>query len=289
MKKESNNHQRKLKDLKKEYQEIEQKCKTKIIDDLANLYFINEPTRSSYEDETRNQKRTIRSRSINIEILQDGSVKTSKVIRSSNNQNRHELSDEDSLAKSVSISISTKSSNRCQKSNNRSKKQEENASNVLNNAMSENDNEDDDDDECDTLNAIDNISIQEESNSQMCQNDDIIAENSALRKKYKKYKLLKTKFIANNVEMQQQRKDIEMLKSDVGRLLKENAELKLKNSMNTDAEGRRLQRQNSIHEAPVRDTQDMCVQTHAQAGIEMSMRFLGWENVSIITITIHYQ
>ena len=49
--------------------------------------------------------------------------------------------------------------------------------------------------------------------------------------------------------------------------------------MNSDAEGRRLQRQNSIHEAPVRDTQDMCVQTHAQAGIEMSMRFFRMERL----------
>merc|ERR1712079_138677 len=112
------------------------------------------------------KKKVIKSRSINIEILEDGSVKTSKVTRSMADPNNVELEEDESLGKSISISISGRSSRKSQHSRKKSdnmvlkKKsvEEKSAEHVS----------DDDDDECDTLNAVDNISVHEdleESNS----------------------------------------------------------------------------------------------------------------------------
>ena len=271
----SKQQQKKLKDLKKEYEDIEKKCKTKIIEDLANLYY-KEPTRSGNSDveddfHLENKKKVIKSRSINIEILEDGSVKTSKVIRSSSqNSHKAQLIDEDdeSLDKSITISINSKSSRRsqnsCINSANGAAKMHQNVKRSKQREDTEND-EDDDDDECDTLNAIENFSVHDdltESNSKLHQeNTSIKNENDALRKKYRKYKALKTKLTHTNAETEKYKEDIATLKLDLGRLLKENTELRLKQSIiPPDSESRRLQRQNSIFEAPVRDSQDQAVQ-----------------------------
>ena len=260
--------QKRLKDLKAEYEEIEQKCKSKLIDDLAGFYYQNQSIRqTAHEEEEKPKKKIIKSRSINIEILDDGSVKTSKVLRSkTDNKNAHDEQvddDDDSLSKSITISINSKSSRQSQKYSNKksakdvklSKENEQQHDAVTN---------DDDDDDCDTLNAIDNISVHDEtdSNSQLViQNTNIRAENEALRKKYRKYKSLKNKFAKSDAEAANLRKDIDILKHDLGKLLKENTELKLQNSVAVDSESRRLlQRQDSIHEAPVRDSQDQGVQ-----------------------------
>ena len=271
----SRQQQKRLNDLKKEYEDIEKKCKSKIIDDLANLYY-KDPTRSREQEDYKleNKKKVIKSRSINIEILEDGSVKTSKIVHSNSNQEQLMNDDDESLDKSITISINSKSSKRSQKSCNNSANRAANVKRSVQaeKEVTENDDDDDDDDECDTLNAIENISVHDdltESNSKLHQeNTSIRSENEALRKKYRKYKTLKTKLAQTNAETEKYKQDIERLKLDLGRILKENTELRLQQSINIhpDTDSRRLQRQNSIYEAPVRDSQDKAVQVAALEG-----------------------
>lgn len=272
----SRQQQKRLNDLKKEYEDIEKKCKSKIIDDLASLYY-KEPTRSRVTDpqdfNLENKKKVIKSRSINIEILEDGSVKTSKIVKSNSNPAQLMDDDDESLDKSITISINSKSSRRSQKScNNSANRAAKTKQNVNRSVQAEKEvtaNDDDSDDECDTLNAIDNISVHDdltESNSKLHQeNTSIRSENDALRKKYRKYKTLKTKFAQTTAETEKYKQDIETLKLDLGRMIKENTELRLAQSVNIhpDSDSRRLQRQNSIYEAPVRDSQDQAVQVAA--------------------------
>ena len=270
----SRQQQRRLNDLKKEYEDIEKKCKSKIIDDLANLYY-KDPTRSRVTEQEDyklgNKKKVIKSRSINIEIMDDGSVKTSKIVHSNSNQAQMMDDDDESLDKSITISINSKSSKRSPKSCNNSANR---AANVKRSVQAEKEvtENDDDDDECDTLNAIENISVHDdltESNSKLHQeNTSIKSENEALRKKYRKYKTLKTKLAQTNAETEKYKQDIETLKLDLGRILKENTELRLQQSINIhpESDSRRLQRQNSIYEAPVRDSKDKAVQVAAPEG-----------------------
>ena len=181
--------------------------------------------------------------------------------------------DDESLDKSITISINSKSSRRSQKScNNSANRAAKTNPNVKRSVQAEKEvaaNDDDSDDECDTLNAIENISVHDdltESNSKLHQeNTSIKSENDALRKKYRKYKTLKTKFAQTTAETEKYKQDIETLKLDLGRMIKENTELRLAQSSNIhpDSESRRLQRQNSIYEAPVRDSQDQAVQVAA--------------------------
>ena len=220
------------------------------------------------------KKKVIKSRSINIEILEDGSVKTSKVIRSKADPNNVELEEDESLGKSISISISGRSSRKSQHSRKKSdnmvlkKKsiEEKPAKHVS----------DDDDDECDTLNAVDNISVHddlEESNSLLHQeNVDIRNQNEDLKKKYKKHKnyvkTLKSKLEKSTGETAAFKMDIEKLKGDLGRLLQENTELRLQQSAASERGDRRLQRQDSMFEAPVRDSQDQATQVEVRAGAD---------------------
>ena len=219
------------------------------------------------------KKKVIKSRSINIEILEDGSVKTSKVIRSKADPNNVELEEDESLGKSISISISGRSSRKSQHSRKKSdnvvlkKKSIEGKSAI---------NVSDDDDECDTLNAVDNISVHdnlEESNSLLHQeNVDIRNQNEDLKKKYKKHKnyvkTLKSKLEKSTGETAAFKMDIEKLKGDLGRLLQENTELRLQQSAASERGDRRLQRQDSMFEAPVRDSQDQATQVEVRAGAD---------------------
>ena len=219
------------------------------------------------------KKKVIKSRSINIEILEDGSVKTSKVIRSKADPNNVELEEDESLGKSISISISGRSSRKSQHSRKKSdnvilkKKSIEGKSAI---------NVSDDDDECDTLNAVDNISVHddlEESNSLLHQeNVDIRNQNEDLKKKYKKHKnyvkTLKSKLEKSTGETAAFKRDIEKLKGDLGRLLQENTELRLQQSAASERGDRRLQRQDSMFEAPVRDSQDQATQVEVRAGAD---------------------
>ena len=261
----SRQQQKRLKDLKQEYQDLEQKCKTKLIDDLAGLYYKNELIRqNAHDEEAKTQKKLIQSRSINIEILDDGSVRTSKVIPSKSGAKSIQLEDdEDSLDKSITISINSKSSRKSQKQSQQGKNANE-AAKKTKDSLQDDVVDGDDDDDCDTLNAIDNISVHDDStasNSQLVhENTNIKAENEALRKKYRKYKVLKNKLAQSDADNSSLKRDIETLKHDLGRLLKENTELRLRNTVAVDSESRRLQRQDSIHEAPVRDSQDQAVQ-----------------------------
>ena len=220
------------------------------------------------------KKKVIKSRSINIEIMEDGSVKTSKVIRSKADPNNVELEEDESLGKSISISISGRSSRKSQHSRKKSdnnvvikKKSIEDKSAI---------NVSDDDDECDTLNAVDNISVHdnlEESNSLLHQeNVDIRNQNEDLKKKYKKHKnyvkTLKSKLEKSTGETAAFKMDIEKLKGDLGRLLQENTELRLQQSAASERGDRRLQRQDSMFEAPVRDSQDQATQVEVRAGAD---------------------
>ena len=219
------------------------------------------------------KKKVIKSRSINIEILEDGSVKTSKVIRSKADPNNVELEEDESLGKSISISISGRSSRKSQHSRKKSdnvilkKKSIEGKSAI---------NVSDDDDECDTLNAVDNISVHddlEESNSLLHQeNVDIRNQNEDLKKKYKKHKnyvkTLKSKLEKSTGETAAFKMDIEKLKGDLGRLLQENTELRLRQSAASERGDRRLQRQDSMFEAPVRDSQDQATQVEVRTGAD---------------------
>ena len=100
VRKESDSHKKNLRELKKEYQQIEKKFKSKIIDDLAGFYFTNPEPSPSPAGKTK----IIKSRSVNIEIQSDGSVKTSRLPQTGRVDSR-QGEDENSVARSVTISI----------------------------------------------------------------------------------------------------------------------------------------------------------------------------------------
>ena len=221
------------------------------------------------------KKKVIKSRSINIEILEDGSVKTSKVTRSKADPNNVELEEDESLGKSISISISGRSSRKSQ----HSRKKSDNMvlkKKSIEDKSAKHVSDDDDDDECDTLNAVENISVHEdleESNSILHQeNVDIRNQNEDLKKKYKKHKnyvkTLKSKLEKSTGETAAFKRDIEKLKGDLGRLLQENTELRLQQSAASERGDRRLQRQDSMFEAPVRDSQDQATQVEVRTGAD---------------------
>ena len=272
VKKHTKLQQKKLQELKKEYEEIEKRCTSKLIDDLASFDHREREQKpgNNLASET-NKKKTIKSRSINIEILEDGSVKTSKIIKSRPNEvpvlgsGRSEEVNDDSVGKSITISINSQSS-KVSKQN--SRKKAENGKKVK-------EARDDSDDECDTLNAIENISGHEDdiSNSLLMEeNMNMKNENEALRRKYKKYKSLKNKISQSNIEAERQNSELTSLKVEMVRLVEENSQLKHKISQE-QKDSKKLVRQNSTFETPVRDVipcQDQAVQVAFRDGNQQS-------------------
>ena len=267
MKKHKKLQQKKLEELKKEYEEIEKRCKSKLIDDLAGFDYKESGDRVDVGNRAeRSKKKTIKSRSINIEILEDGTVKTSKILKSRSDPTpRGCEDDEDSVAKSITISINSKSSRQSQSDGRR----KEGNKKVGNSAIeripvtSEEEKEEEEED-CDTLNAVDNLSVHEAETSQSLlleENNSIKNENEALRKKYKKYKTLKGKVAQSNIESDRQKSELRSLKAEMVRLVEENSQLRSEISHQKQTE-KKLTRQHSIYETPVRDVtyQDQAVQ-----------------------------
>ena len=272
VKKHTKLQQKKLQELKKEYEEIEKRCTSKLIDDLASFDHREREQKpgNNLGCET-NKKKTIKSRSINIEILEDGSVKTSKIIKSRPSEvavlgsGRSEEVNDDSVGKSITISINSQSS-KVSKQN--SRKKAEGGKKVK-------EARDDSDDECDTLNAIENISGHEDdiSNSLLMEeNMNMKNENEALRRKYKKYKSLKNRISQSNIEAERQNSELTSLKVEMVRLVEENSQLKHKISQD-QKDSKKLVRQNSTFETPVRDVipcQDQAVQVAVRDGNQQS-------------------
>ena len=231
MKRDTKHQQKRLQELKKEYEEIEKRCTSKLIDDLASF---------DHRESPREKKKTIKSRSINIEILEDGTVKTSKVIPSQPRSGE----EENSVGQSISISINSQSS---RPSKHQPGKQPEAGGKVK-----EADGESDDGD-CDTLNAVDSVHEDEISNSLLIEeNANMKNENQALWRKYKKYKTLKNKIVQSKTESERQKTELTSLKAEMVRLVEENSQLK--NRISQDQKDvKKLTRQNPIFEPPVRD------------------------------------
>ena len=249
----------KLEELKKEYAEIEKRCKSKLIDDLAGFEYKESKDRVDVGNKADgSKKKTIKSKSINIEILEDGTVKTSKIIKSRSDPTpRRCEEDDDSVAKSITISINSKSSRQGQQDCRKKGGNKKVGDSAIDRITS-------DDEDCDTLNAVENLSLHEAETSQSLlleENNSIKNENEALRKKYKKYKTLKGKVAQSNIESDRQKSELRSLKAEMVRLVEENSQLRSEISHQQQAE-RKLTRQHSIFETPVRDVtyQDQAVQ-----------------------------
>ena len=267
MKKHKKLQQKKLEELKKEYAEIEKRCRSKLIDDLAGFdYKQSEDKVDAGNGNTaeRSKKKTIKSRSINIEILEDGTVKTSKMIKSRSDPIPGGcVEDDDSVAKSITISINSKSS----RPNQQEVRKKEGEKKVIGDSLGERIPVTTDDEDCDTLNAVENISVHEAETSQSLlleENNSIKNENEALRKKYKKYKTLKGKVAQSNIESDRQKSELRSLKAEMVRLVEENSQLRSEISHQQQAE-RKLTRQHSIFETPVRDV------TYQDQGVQASV------------------
>ena len=280
VKKESSQQKQKLKDLKKEYDEIESKFKSKIIDDLANFYY-----KTNEDKDEANRRKLIKSRSINVEIQEDGSVRTSKIIKSrktdkslKTKENQEDEDFDNSLSKSISITINqskssksskqdesskkgssslhkTRNGNKISEANSRIKSLSLKSNNKNDQILLESQNSSEEND--DTLNSIENLSINGDKDSSMKllenENSDIKQENKKLRLKFKKYKTMKQTMMTMNQELERCRGEIRTVTAELSHTTNEN--IRLKQVMQSEREERKVRRQDSIHEQPVRDIQ----------------------------------
>ena len=109
----------------------------------------------------------------------------------------------------------------------------------------------------DTLNSIENLSINGDKDSSIKllenENSDIKQENKKLRLKFKKYKTMKQTMMTMNQELERCRGEIRTVTAELSHTTNEN--IRLKQVMQSEREERKVRRQDSIHEQPVRDIQ----------------------------------
>ena len=255
VRREEGGQRERLRELRREYKEIETKYKSKIIEDLAGLYY------ESKED--RNQRKLIKSRTVRrteevrVDVHQESSnlrtvSKGKKSERQLTRMQSMERSEDSSIGQSITITV-TRSS---KKNGGQVKDNHNNKTETVNTPKSRKTVTSDATSDDDTLNGT--LEIDEEEVKPKDTNGDIEKvkeENRLLRRKLKKQRNMKTEVERLTEETKEFRQNIQVLKSEIASKTDENAKL-----MQSKAA---LIRQNSINEIPERDVplRDRLVQT----------------------------
>ena len=254
VRREEGGQRERLRELRREYKEIETKYKSKIIEDLAGLYY------ESKED--RNERKLIKSRTVRkteevrVDVHQESSnLRVSKGKKSERQlvrMNSMDASEDSSIGQSITITVtrSSKKNGEQQVKDIKNKMEMDNMPKSRKTITSDATSDDD------TLNGT--LEIDEEEVKPKDANMDIAKvkeENRLLRRKLKKQRHLKTEVERLTEETKELRQSIKVLRSEIASKADENAKL-----MQSKAA---LIRQNSINEIPERDVplRDRLVQT----------------------------
>ena len=244
VRREEGGQRERLRELRREYKQIETKYKSKIIEDLAGLYYESK--------EERNQRKLIKSRTtvkrteeVRVDVHQESSNlikgRKSELVR----MHSMDKSEDSSIGQSITITV-TRSS---KKKDNHHKMETVDDTPKSRKTVTSDATSDDD-----TLNGTLEID-DEEVKPKDANMEKVKEENRLLRRKLKKQRNMKTEVERLTEEGKEFRQNIKVLKSEIASKTEENARL-----MQSKAA---LIRQNSINEIPERDVplRDRLVQT----------------------------
>ena len=251
VRREEGGQRERLRELRREYKEIETKYKSKIIEDLAGLYYESK--------EEKNQRKLIKSRTTvrkTEEVRVDVHHESSNLIKGRKSElvRMHSMdkSEDSSIGQSITITVTRSSKKNGGHVKDNHNKMETNADTPKSRKTVISDATSDDD----TLNGT--LEIDDEEVKPKDANMDVEKvkeENRQLRRKLKKQRNMKTEVERLTEESKEFRQNIKVLKSEIASKTEENTRL-----MQSKAA---LIRQNSINEIPERDVplRDRLVQT----------------------------
>ena len=255
VRREEGGQRQRLRELRREYKQIEAKYKSKIIEDLAGLYYESKEERS--DKKLIKSRRLRRTEEVRVDVHKDIIVhqETSNQIGKSDRQlairKSEERSEDSSLGQSITITVTRSSKkNAGQAKDNPDKREIKGARKVtpLSNTGASSDD--------DTLNGT--LEIDEEEEEVKARDADIEKvkeENRLLRRKLKKQRNMRQEVERLTEEANDFRENIIALKNEVAIKVEENVRLKQSKGP--------LVRQDSINEIPERDVplRDRLVQT----------------------------
>ena len=246
VRREEGGQRERLRELRREYKEIETKYKSKIIEDLAGLYF---ESKEEKKDRKLIKSRTVRrTEEVRVDVHQEISNQ-----RVSERRRSEDRSEDSSLGQSITITVTRSSKKNGGRIKDKQNKMIETDDKLKSGKTERNTDATSDDD---TLNGT--LDIDDEEVKPKDANLDIEKvkeENRLLRRKLKKQRNTKTEVERLTEEANEFRQSIKLLKNEIASKNKENAKL-----MQSRAS---LVRQNSINEIPERDVpiRDRLVQT----------------------------
>ena len=256
VRREEGGQRQKLRELRREYKQIEAKYKSKIIEDLAGLYYESKEERS--DKKLIKSRRLRRTEEVRVDVHEDIIVRqeTSNQIGKGDRQlairKSEERSEDSSLGQSITITVTRSSKkNAGQAKDNPDKREIKGAGKVtsLSNTGASSDD--------DTLNGT--LEIDEEEEEEVKARDADIEkvkeENRHLRRKLKKQRNMRQEVERLTEEANDFRENINALKNEIAIKVEENVRLKQSKGP--------LVRQDSINEIPERDVplRDRLVQT----------------------------
>ena len=255
VRREEGGQRQRLRELRREYKQIEAKYKSKIIEDLAGLYYESKEERS--DKKLIKSRRLRRTEEVRVDVHEDIIVhqETSNQIGKSDRQlairKSEERSEDSSLGQSITITVTRSSKkNAGQAKDNPNKREIKGARKVtpLSNTGASSDD--------DTLNGT--LEIDEEEEEVKARDADIEKvkeENRLLRRKLKKQRNMRQEVERLTEEANAFRENINALKNEIAIKGEENVKLKQSKCP--------LVRQDSINEIPERDVplRDRLVQT----------------------------
>ena len=256
VRREEGGQRQKLRELRREYKQIEAKYKSKIIEDLAGLYYESKEERS--DKKLIKSRRLRRTEEVRVDVHEDIIVhkETSNQIGKSDRQlairKSEERSEDRSIGQSITITVTRSSKkNAGQAKDNPDKREIKGARKVtpLSNTGASSDD--------DTLNGT--LEIDEEEEEEFKARDADIEkvkeENRLLRRKLKKQRNMRQEVERLTEEANDFRENIIALKNEIAIKVEENVRLKQSKGP--------LVRQDSINEIPERDVplRDRLVQT----------------------------
>lgn len=255
VRREEGGQRQRLRELRREYKQIEAKYKSKIIEDLAGLYYESKEERS--DKKLIKSRRLRRTEEVRVDVHEDIIVhqETSNQIGKSDRQlairKSEERSEDSSLGQSITITVTRSSKkNAGQAKDNPNKRETKGAGKVtpLSNTGASSDD--------DTLNGTLEIDEEEEEvKARDADTEKVKEENRLLRRKLKKQRNMRQEVERLTEEANDFRENINALKNEIAIKVEEN--VRLKQSKGT------LVRQDSINEIPERDVplRDRLVQT----------------------------
>ena len=255
VRREEGGQRQRLRELRREYKQIEAKYKSKIIEDLAGLYYESKEERS--DKKLIKSRRLRRTEEVRVDVHEDIIVhqETSNQIGKSDRQlalrKSEERSEDSSLGQSITITVTRSSKkNTGQAKDNPNKREIKGAGKVTplsNTGVSSDD---------DTLNGTLEIDEEEEEvKARDADTEKVKEENRLLRRKLKKQRNMRQEVERLTEEANDFRENINALKNEIAIKVEENVRLKQSKGP--------LVRQDSINEIPERDVplRDRLVQT----------------------------